>query len=1036
MSTKIKYIIYLQLLTLLLGQFGQNIVQYDNFTWHFIQSKHFDIYYSENGRSHAEFTAIEAESAYIKIADRLNWSLKNRVTIIIYNSHNDFQQTNVIDSYMYEGIGGVTELYKNRVVVPFDASNQEFKHVIHHELVHAFVNDYIYGGSLKNMVASSVKVRIPLWMNEGLAEYLSSGWDTNSEMWIRDMAINGGNFPEIPQLTGYMAYRGGQSVWNFITSKWGEESIAEIFYQIKKLNNVESGVKKALGIDLKKLEKQWHKYLKKEYWPDVSNRENIPDFARQLTNHEELQNTYNVAPAISPDGSKIAIFSNKSGPMALYLISTEDGRFIKKIIQGERNAEYEELHILKPGITWSEDGKKIAFAAKSGKSDALFILDIKSGAKKKFRLNMEGIFRPTWRPGTDEIAFIGNNGISSDIYLFNFDTEELKNLTNDWFTDDQVSWHPNGEDIIFISDRNNILETNIKNKPNNHEFSQTDIYILNIYSGIIEQISNTPYNETYPCISHNGDYLAFISDKSGINNIYISDTSSDTLKYNAITNTLTGITQLSWNGDDTQLIFTGFFNRGYDIYSFDNPIKKIEEEIFVPNAKWIKKNNTFNILVNDSLTKDRGITFQNKYKNYIFSNIDKTEKIDLSNKIVELDTTEYYDSTGLYQTHIYKTRFTLDFAQALYAFDTRYGGQGMAYFLFSDILGDHKLQIGTEMIVDLQRSDYFLLYRLLPYKTDWNFTFYHLAYQYRPYNYSYSSYNESVLYQNIGFNIIGSNPINRFTRIDGGLDFNHIIQSNVSSLINEYGQIFEEDINHVKSYSTLIPSIKYTWDNALWSYTHPIEGMRYYIKYRTSPGINEQSLIFHSTTIDFRKYKRIINGISFAGRIFAGKSWGVNSQKYRLGGVPWLFSSDRYNERFYGSQNDSLTLQELYFSEYAMPLRGAQISNKYGKNVLLGNIELRLPFLIYYFPAIKYIGQINGVIFTDFGVAWDDKYPEFWSEKNWDNSENTGWLMSYGFGPRFIFLGYPWQLDYAWEYNPHKGTISNRQWYLTIGLDF
>ena len=43
---------------------------------------------------------------------------------------------------MYEGIGGVTELYKNRVVIPFDASNKEFKHVIHHELVHAFINDY------------------------------------------------------------------------------------------------------------------------------------------------------------------------------------------------------------------------------------------------------------------------------------------------------------------------------------------------------------------------------------------------------------------------------------------------------------------------------------------------------------------------------------------------------------------------------------------------------------------------------------------------------------------------------------------------------------------------------------------------------------------------------------------------------------------------------------------------------------------------------------------------------------------------------
>ena len=141
MTQQFKYLLFIQFISLSFGQFGQNIVQYDDFSWHFIQSKHFDIYYSEDGRSHAEFTAYEAEAAYLKIADRLNWQLKNRVSIIVYNSHNDFQQTNVVDSYMFEGIGGVTELYKNRVVIPFDASNQEFKHVIHHELVHAFIND-------------------------------------------------------------------------------------------------------------------------------------------------------------------------------------------------------------------------------------------------------------------------------------------------------------------------------------------------------------------------------------------------------------------------------------------------------------------------------------------------------------------------------------------------------------------------------------------------------------------------------------------------------------------------------------------------------------------------------------------------------------------------------------------------------------------------------------------------------------------------------------------------------------------------------
>ena len=103
---------------------------------------------------------------------------------------------------------------------------------------------------------------------------------------------------------------------------------------------------------------------------------------------------------------------------------------------------------------------------------------------------------------------------------------------------------------------------------------------------------------------------------------------------------------------------------------------------------------------------------------------------------------------------------------------------------------------------------------------------------------------------------------------------------------------------------------------------------------------------------------------------------------------------------------------------------------------MLANFELRLPFLIYYFPTIRYLGQINGVFFTDIGVAWNSEYPHFSNNANWDNRDDEGWLMSYGFGPRFIFLGFPWQLDYSWQYNPRNGKTSSRKWYLSIGMDF
>ena len=179
--------------------FGQNKVQYRKFDWEFIQSPHFDIYFYKGGQPLAEFTSEAVEKAYSQVSKYLDWELRKRVSIIIYNSHNDFQQTNVTMQYMPEGVGGVTELFKNRIVIPFEGSYDQFRHVIHHELVHAIINDLIYGGSAQSIVSNRIQLVIPLWMNEGLAEYLSSQWDTQADMTMRDVAVHD-RIPEIQEL--------------------------------------------------------------------------------------------------------------------------------------------------------------------------------------------------------------------------------------------------------------------------------------------------------------------------------------------------------------------------------------------------------------------------------------------------------------------------------------------------------------------------------------------------------------------------------------------------------------------------------------------------------------------------------------------------------------------------------------------------------------------------------------------------------------------------------------------------------------------
>jgi hypothetical protein len=91
----------------LYAQFGKNKVQYQEFEWKYVQSKHFDVYYHQNGEYLAQYTAVIAERELKKLERDLNYRITQRISIIVYNSHNEFQQTNVISSFLPKGWAGL-----------------------------------------------------------------------------------------------------------------------------------------------------------------------------------------------------------------------------------------------------------------------------------------------------------------------------------------------------------------------------------------------------------------------------------------------------------------------------------------------------------------------------------------------------------------------------------------------------------------------------------------------------------------------------------------------------------------------------------------------------------------------------------------------------------------------------------------------------------------------------------------------------------------------------------------------------------------
>ncbi len=1027
--------------------FGQNKVQYKHFDWSFIKSPHFDVYYYGDEISLANFTAGVLEESYGQVSKHLRWELNKRVSVIIYHSHNDFQQTNVVWSYMSEGIGGVTELLKNRIVVPFEGSYAQFRHVIHHELVHAVINDMIYGGNIQSMISGRVRLNIPLWANEGLAEYLSSNWDTNADMIMRDLAVHE-YIPNIQQLNYYFAYKGGQSVWRFLAEKYGREKIGEIFVTMKHSQNAEAGFKKALGMDYDKLTEQWNKYLKKEYWPDVAGRDELEDIGKRITDHKKDQNFFNTSPALSPDGSQIVILTDHSGYADIVLIDAINGKRIKTLIKGNRSVDYEELKWLQPGVSWSPDGEKIIVAAKAGKSDVFYIMNIESGKREKLEFDMDGLFTATWNPDGERIAFVGTVGNASDIFIYNLNTAELINITDDIFSDSEPAWSPDGNTIVYVSDRNDIYTGDTEVEIAELDYNQTDMFLVDVGSGKKQQLTDTDYNENYPVWANTEQKILYTADYEGVWNLHMYNL--ETNSYFPVTNVLTGIQQLSLSDDDRTLIFSGYSGWGWDIYSFSDPLGL--EIVNVDPTNYV-----LNKDLDDSLVDMRISTGHNEelsqhvagdFSNYIFAEEydQKNELIFAQNKpAIELSDDSTKTPDGEYISHAYKTRFSLDLVNGQATYSNVFGYSGTTMFLFSDILGDHQIALGTELVLTLENSDYFFQYVYLKRRADLYITGFHTA----------NLFGDGIInihrLRNYGIITGISLPTNRFNRFEFELTWSQIqysIMQREDLYSNNFVKVFEKRLNSV------LPAISWIFDNTAYGYTGPVDGFRQNLRFVTSPKISDDGLAFNTITLDTRKYYRFKRDYSLAGRLLIGTSFGPDAQKFMLGGVPnWLIGygetngvedNGSYRQSILNTDNDEDNLlKEAYFSVFAMPVRGTRYYERFGTNVALLNLEFRFPFINYFilgFPMKIRLPNVLGHVFLDVGAAWD-KGSEFndLSEMQLKYgadipSSLKPRISSFGYGVK-INLGYfLLRLDSAWDINANG--YSKPQYYLSLGPDW
>lgn len=571
--------------------FGQNKVQYRAFNFQIVQTEHFEVYYYGHERAAALDASRMAERSYARLSRILQHEWRERKPLILYESQSDFQQTNAISGDLGEGTGGVTDFFKHRMVLPFTGSYADFEHVLQHEMTHAFQYDVFSRGRAGGGLNTISQINPPLWFMEGMAEYLSIGpVDPHTAMWLRDAAVEG-KLPTIEQLTydpRIFPYRYGHAIWAYIGQKWGDEVIGAIL-QSTMTGGIERAFQRVLGTSLEQLSEEWRDAVQTMYLPQISDHQRARRFARAVLNHKNSKGTLHVAPQISPDGREIAYLSERDFFFVdLYLADAENGHVRRRLVRSSIDPNFESLRFINSSGSWSPDGTEFAFAAKSGDQDVLVILDVPHDRViGRYRLDLDAITNPSWSPDGTRIVFTGFDGGWSDLYVVDANGQNLRRLTDDRYADLLPSWSPDGRLIAFTTDRGPETDFSIL------RFGNMRIALYHLDGDSIEFLPRMDAGKnTNPVWAPDGRSLAFLSDRNGIDNLFLYDLG--TREVYQLTSSYTGITgitdlspAISWARQSDRLVFTYYENGDYNVYSIDNPRSLKREPYRAPAAGWV-----------------------------------------------------------------------------------------------------------------------------------------------------------------------------------------------------------------------------------------------------------------------------------------------------------------------------------------------------------------------------------------------------------------------------------------------------------------
>lgn len=992
--------------------FGRNKVQWEKFDFKVLKSRHFDIYYYGQKDPAVEDAARMAERWYDRLSQVFEHELSERKPIVLYANHADFQQTTTTGGLIGEGTGGFTDAFKNRVVMPLTGSYAETDHVLGHELVHVFQFDSATRGG--GQQRSGGMMSMPLWMVEGLAEYLTQGRvDPLTAMWLRDASMHE-RLPDLARLTRdprFSPYHYGQAFWAYVGGRYGDKAVLDLF-RVAQIVGPEQAIQRVLEIGAPDLFAAWHASVRTAYQTAVAQRRPPITGATLLIGDKRPGQGLNIAPAISPDGRRMAFLSSRGlFSIDLFVSDLTTGR-VEQLVSTATNAHFDALRFIDSAGDWSPDGRQLVFVTFERGDNRLGFVDAESGeiVNRRAVPGVSAISNPVWAPDGRTIAFSGSTNGVTDLFTLDLGTGEVQRLTNDAYTELQPDFSPDGRSIVFVTDRGEgtDLQALTWSRPRLARYDRATGHVT----------SFTPFpgaKHINPQFSGDSRSVYFVADPEGIPDVFRFDfDSGQSERITRVASGVSGITDMSpaisYVPATNRLTYSALENSEWNIYSLDLGTRER-----VPL-----------LISGDAGPSPAGVLPS-----------DRVQTTDSVTSYLDKPLDGLLAANTDFPVSNYRPRLTIDYIGpptiGVGADRYGYGFGGSLSVYWGDILGQHQVGLmlqGDNTSIGGSSSSNIagqVFYLNRENRVNWGGSLTHLPYvsgftnAFRDFvevdgqTYLadiYQQYRETTTVDEAAG--ITQYPLSLTRRLEGSLGYSHYgFDTEIEQVIVVGNTVIDReiiDLGAPASVNMYRTAAAFVGDSSFFGFISPIRGTRYRYEIEQVSG----DLQFQTALVDYRRYF-FFNPVTLAIRGMHYGRYGGDSEDERLS---LLYVGRASLVRGYDDM--SATECTNIGEDNACP----EFNRLVGSKIAVTNLEFRVPLFgtrDYGLFELPYL-PTELVAFADGGVAWtEDEDPELkFSERTTERVP----VFSAGIAARILLGGYiPIELYWAKPFQrPDAGT--------------